>query len=291
MKTGREREEREKDEKRGEYFNLSFLKKNIRLPRWMWLVSIGLLFSMHFLWDHSNSKDNRNILNELSPMREKFENKNIPTFSSRELASEGVRHQGFEVLAGKDIGNTVSQPAGKSQQEIEQTLIAVEWFEKAVNLQKEIEGKENLSELEKVILYYSRAIEINPKYADAYYNRGKAYRRKGDLDQAISDYSQAILLNQKDAEAYNNRGLAYADKGDLDQAISDFNQAILLNPKNAEAYYNKACFYSLIRNKEKALSNLNKAIQLDPEYKNRARRDKGFNNHLRNDEDFKNIVR
>ena len=38
---------------------------------------------------------------------------------------------------------------------------------------------------------------IDPKYADAYNNRGLAYRAKGDYDHAIADYNEAIRLDPR----------------------------------------------------------------------------------------------
>jgi tetratricopeptide (TPR) repeat protein len=55
-----------------------------------------------------------------------------------------------------------------------------------------------------------------PGFTDAYFNRGKAYWRKGEhkdkesLKKAISDFSKVIKLNPDDMEAYYNRGLAYS---------------------------------------------------------------------------------
>jgi tetratricopeptide (TPR) repeat protein len=72
--------------------------------------------------------------------------------------------------------------------------------------------------------------------AVAYYRRGNAYGKKGDLDRAIADYDKAIELDPKYVMAYNNRGIAYGKKGDFDSAIADLNKAIELDPK-----YVKAC--------------------------------------------------
>jgi hypothetical protein len=44
--------------------------------------------------------------------------------------------------------------------------------------------------------------------AIVYYGRGLAKSTKGDQDGAIADFSKAIDLNPKLAEAYLNRGLA-----------------------------------------------------------------------------------
>jgi Flp pilus assembly protein TadD len=49
-------------------------------------------------------------------------------------------------------------------------------------------------------------------------NRGNAHKGKGEYEQAIADYSKAIELAPKDADAYNNRGYAY-DVAQLEGAI------------------------------------------------------------------------
>ena len=122
-------------------------------------------------------------------------------------------------------------------------------------------------EFEQAIADYSQAIQLNPKYADAYNNRGIVYRKQGKYDLAIADYNQAIQLNPKDAEAYNNRGGVYLKQGKYDLAIAEFNQAIQLNPKYAKAYYNRGLTYKNKRNMEKAISDFEKAADL---YKQQA---------------------
>jgi len=119
---------------------------------------------------------------------------------------------------------------------------------------------------DRAIVDYSKAIELDPKYADAYYNRGIAYKRKGNLDQAIADYSKAIELDPKLATAYNNRGIAYRAKGNLDQAIADYTKAIELDPKNATAYNNRGIVYAEQKKYDQAIADFSKAIELDPKY-------------------------
>jgi len=50
--------------------------------------------------------------------------------------------------------------------------------------------------------------------AQDYYNRGNAYYNKGNYDQAISDHNKAIEINPKYAKAYYNRGATYGKKDD-----------------------------------------------------------------------------
>jgi len=117
------------------------------------------------------------------------------------------------------------------------------------------------------IACFNRAIEINPRHADAYNNRGIAYSEgKGQYDQAISDFNKAIEINQKDAWAYNNRGLAYAEgKGQYDKAIFDYNKAIEINPRHAAAYYNRGMAYTKGKGQyDKAIPDFTKFLEINP---------------------------
>ena len=76
------------------------------------------------------------------------------------------------------------------------------------------------------------ALEINPRAAQAYNNRGIAWGKKGDLDQAISDFTMALEINPRYAQAYSNRGITWAETGDLERGLIDAKKALSLEPKN-----------------------------------------------------------
>ena len=54
------------------------------------------------------------------------------------------------------------------------------------------------NKLDRAIEDYTKAIELNPNYTDAYYNRSLVYNYKGDLDRALNDLNRAIQLNPND---------------------------------------------------------------------------------------------
>ena len=87
---------------------------------------------------------------------------------------------------------------------------------------------------------FDRAIQLEPKFALAYYNRGIAHFNKGDFDKAIEDYTTAIELDPQLAPTYNNRGVVYFNKGDFDKAIEDYTTAIQQDSQSARAYYLRA---------------------------------------------------
>ena len=117
-------------------------------------------------------------------------------------------------------------------------------------------------DLARAISDYDEAIRLNPQSALAYNNRGVAYRGQGDLARAISDYDEAIRLNPQYALAYNNRGVAYRDQGDLARAVSDYDEAIRLNPQSALAYSNRALAYGQQGDTARAEADLAEAARL-----------------------------
>jgi tetratricopeptide (TPR) repeat protein len=54
--------------------------------------------------------------------------------------------------------------------------------------------KENARDFSAAIVYYSKAISLNPNYATAYRNRGDAKTALYDYTGAIQDYTMAIKI-------------------------------------------------------------------------------------------------
>jgi len=60
------------------------------------------------------------------------------------------------------------------------------------------------------------------------YYHGTAYSKLGNYNQAITDYDKAIELNPKYGDAYYNRGNAYCRLGNSTYANEDWNMAAKL---------------------------------------------------------------
>src|SRR3954464_6213035 len=76
------------------------------------------------------------------------------------------------------------------------------------------------------------------KQAEKFYNYAVNNCGDSDANCKILNFTKAIELNPKYAEAYAYRGYIYTISGDGDKAISDYNKAIQLDPANAETFYN-----------------------------------------------------
>jgi serine/threonine protein kinase len=122
----------------------------------------------------------------------------------------------------------------------------------------------NLKEYEKAIIYYTKAITLNPNYTSAYNNRGIAYKSLKEYEKAIIDYTKAIALDSNYTSAYNNRGLAYDDLKEYKKAIIDYTKAIEIDSNYANAYNNRGVVYQNLKEYKKAIIDYTKAIKLKP---------------------------
>jgi len=116
------------------------------------------------------------------------------------------------------------------------------------------------------IVYFNKAIEHEPEWASAFYNRGLVKRDINDIDGAIADMTRAIEFNPEFADAYLNRGRLKRRKEDFEGAIQDFNEAIKLAPDKFNAYYARGLARWKRGNIDGALSDFAKAVELEPEY-------------------------
>ena len=91
------------------------------------------------------------------------------------------------------------------------------------------------------------------------YDSGIEKYEQGNYQGAISDWSKAIEINPQDAIAYYNRGLAKGDLEDYQGAISDYDKVIEINPKLADAYRMRGVNKELIGDLKGACSDWRKA--------------------------------
>ncbi|PSR08595.1 MAG: hypothetical protein C7N36_21725 [Bacteroidetes bacterium] len=110
----------------------------------------------------------------------------------------------------------------------------------------------------------TKAIELQPDYADAYFNMGITYHEQENYEQAIQAYTKAIELQPDDPAAYNNLGLTFRKQENYEQAIQALTKVIELQPNYADAYYYLGKANDELENYEQAIQAYTKAIELQP---------------------------
>src|SRR6266567_186 len=67
--------------------------------------------------------------------------------------------------------------------------------------------------------------------------KGKGFYEKGDYTKAALELKNAIQIDPKFADAWYLMGMVELKKGNLRGAFGDFNKTIELDPKNLKAHY------------------------------------------------------
>jgi len=93
----------------------------------------------------------------------------------------------------------------------------------------------NVSEYDKAIDYYNRAIDQDQDYAEAYYERGQAKHQNEQYSLAVSDFDKFISLNSNHVEAHCYRAEAKFGLGDSDGAREDLETALLLTEESGDS--------------------------------------------------------
>ena len=127
-----------------------------------------------------------------------------------------------------------------------------------------VHGYNNLA-----IADYSKAIRLDPKYAEAYHDRGTVYDYIDEEDKAIADYTEAIQLypahEGRWAEALRDRGSVYENRETIDgcsKAIADYRQAGRYEMA-LDVYFERGKLYAKNGNYDSAIADMSSIIQLD----------------------------
>jgi tetratricopeptide (TPR) repeat protein len=103
--------------------------------------------------------------------------------------------------------------------------------------------------------------------AMTYYDLGIQHFQMDEWAQAIESYTKAIMVDPRFAQAYYRRGEAYyflAEKSNVprlyDLAIADFNKCLKLDPGKSQARLYRASCYQKVGDFEKAAGDLQERL-------------------------------
>ncbi len=119
---------------------------------------------------------------------------------------------------------------------------------------------------------FNKAIEIDPKYANAYGSRCGAKLNLRMNSEALKDCEKAILINQEDSSIHLDKNTLFTNLcgvkvnlKDFYGAISDCNKAISLDSKDGLAFRNRGIAKEEIGDMQGACSDWKKGSSLGEE--------------------------
>lgn len=98
-----------------------------------------------------------------------------------------------------------------------------------------------LQDYSNAVVYYGKAINLNPKNWQYFNARGNAYRKAGNYTDAATDYSNAIALAPTEGLPYAGRGLCKKALNDATGACQDFSTAMNLGNAEGKTAYTANC--------------------------------------------------
>jgi tetratricopeptide (TPR) repeat protein len=117
---------------------------------------------------------------------------------------------------------------------------------------------------------YAKAIALNPRQWQAYFNRAAELRDRGQLRESVNDLNKVVELNPEFAGGYMNRANIYVRQGELDKAVADYNTALLRDHNLADVYSARANIFMQKRNYPQAVRDLQAAVQMKTKRPERA---------------------
>lgn len=151
----------------------------------------------------------------------------------------------------------LAREAAEAARESAEELEPDEWYELGCDL--EMQDREEARDA------YRRALELDPRHADAHLNLGRILHEMGEVKAANAHYRQAMSARPRDVIAAFNLGVSLQDLGRPLDAIRAYNQAITWDPRCADAHFNLSQLYEATGKSQLALRHLQRYREITGE--------------------------
>jgi tetratricopeptide (TPR) repeat protein len=151
---------------------------------------------------------------------------------------------------------------------------AKKYFEKALKTNNKDEwtcfnlakSLTELGEVSEALHQYSKAIQLQPAFAEAWTNKSTILCKLRRFEEALDHSEKAIQIMPNLAEAWSSKGFILYGMKDYDEAIVSSEKSIQLKPDLAESYYNLGNIFNYQKEFELAIRSYEKTFNLDPAY-------------------------
>ncbi|MCC6395586.1 MAG: tetratricopeptide repeat protein, partial [Bacteroidetes bacterium] len=113
---------------------------------------------------------------------------------------------------------------------------------------------------------FRKSVVIDPAYADAYFNLGKALKELCAFPEAVEALRHVVALQPADADAWYNLGNACNALGNLEEAEQCFRTGIRLKPDDVRMYNNLAVTLQALGHLDDATAVTSVGLAIDPSY-------------------------
>ncbi len=116
----------------------------------------------------------------------------------------------------------------------------------------------------------NKSIELKSDWEISYFYRAVIYQTMKNYDEAMLDYTKALQINDKMCDAYYNRAEIALTRKDIEnpnieKAVEDLSRALELDDKFINALFAMASAQKKLGNYQEALVYLDRLLELEPE--------------------------
>ena len=135
-------------------------------------------------------------------------------------------------------------------------------------LDKGIE-KIHFGKFQEAIELITKSIELKNDWEISYFYRAVAYQANENFDEAILDYTKALKINPKMCDAYYNRAKIMLENKkevcNLEKIIKDLDMALSIDENFVDALFAMAAAYKKQKDYNRALEYLERLLKIQPD--------------------------
>lgn len=218
---------------------------------------------------YAEKKDYKASKEILTTAKQRFPNNRTITDTLADLNNASVMESAtdaYEAYAAKDYQKAIQLYSAITPQTKESLLgIAASY--------------EGLQDSPNAIVYYKKALNLEPNNADIAYSIGALYANKEDWYNAKSYLQKSVSLNPNNKDAVSalsdikkvtsqiqvQKGAELFNASKHDEALKALNQAIIDDNTNSDAYYYRGMVYDAKNQRNLAINDYKKAVEYNPE--------------------------
>ncbi|MBE9168353.1 DnaJ domain-containing protein [Pleurocapsales cyanobacterium LEGE 06147] len=164
--------------------------------------------------------------------------------------------QAYEVLSDSNRRRRYDREfRSHRQQQTKQTETAQNFYLKGIQ-------QSQAKQYQQAIDSFTKAIEIEPSFIDAYLKRCEIRYKIGDTQGVLQDCYEVIKIDPTVAKAYYYQGRARYRLGYTQSAIKAYTEALYQETNYAQAYYYRGLAYQELKENALAIENLQTAAEL-----------------------------
>jgi tetratricopeptide (TPR) repeat protein len=118
--------------------------------------------------------------------------------------------------------------------------------------------------------HFTRATQLQPRFAEAHSNRGVAFQALKRWDEALASFRRVLEIDPRHADALFNQAIVLGEMQRWPQALESYERLLRVRPDHALAWNNRGNVLLQLKRADEAMSSYERALAIRPDYPDAA---------------------